>query len=147
MATSSGTPATSPTSSSTITAAERAYASAVADQATTMSNALSELGGLLKNYQLGDNEWTTNVATQLVKIRMVHDEAMAMTPPSSMTEIHYQYTQGLEHFYTMTDLLAEGIDELDVDLIDQATTEMYIGKDYITEATNLMNDFSNSKSK
>lgn len=147
MATSSGTPASSPTSSSTITAAERAYASAVGDQATTMSNALSKLGALLKNYQLGDNEWTMNVATQLVKIRMVHDEAMAMTPPSSMTEIHYQYTQGLEHYYTMTDLLTRGIDELDTSLIEQAVTEGTIANGYITEATNLMNDFTESKSK
>jgi hypothetical protein len=147
VATSSGTPATLPTSSSTITAAERAYALAIVDQASILSKALTELGDLSKNYRFGDNEWTTNVATQLVKIRMVHDEAMAMTPPSSMTEIHYQYTQGLEHYYTMTDLLSQGIDELDASLINQAVTEMDIGNGYITEATNLMNAFKESKSK
>ena len=94
-----------------------------------------------------DDEWTFDVATQLAKIRLVYNEAMAMSPPSSMTEIHSKYTQGLEHYNTMTELLAQGIDELDADLIEQATTEMYIGQDYIDEATDLMNDFTESKLK
>jgi hypothetical protein len=47
----------------------------------------------------------------------------------------------------MTELIAEGIDELDESLINQAATEMDIGNGYITEATNLMNDFTESKSK
>jgi len=149
LATNSGAPTSAPASSEkpTITATEKAYASTVGDQATTVATALTELGDLLQNYQLGNNEWTINVATQMAKIRMVYDEAMAMTPPSSMTEIHYKYTQGLEHFHTMTDLLAQGIDELDASLLEQAATEMNIGKDYITEATNLMNDFTKSKLK
>lgn len=143
------TPASSPTSSSqpTITAAEQAYASAVAEQAATLTEALSELGDLLQNYQFGDDEWTTDVALQLATIRIVYDEAMAMSPPSSMTEIHYKYTQGLKHYNTMTELLAQGIDELDAGLIEQATTEGYIANDYIAEATNLINDFTESKLK
>jgi hypothetical protein len=131
----------------TITAAEQAYALAVVEQSTTMSAALTELGSLLQNYQLGDDEWTINVATQLATIRMVYDEAMALEPPNSMAEIHYKYVQGLKHYHTMTDLLAQGIDELDVSLIEQAATEMDTGTDYITEATNLVNDFTESKLK
>jgi hypothetical protein len=126
---------------------EQAYALAIADQSSTLSKALTELSDLSQNYQFGDDEWTTDVALQMVKIRTVHDEAMAMTPPSSMAEIHYKYTQGLKHYYTMTDLLAEGIDKLDAGLIEQATTEMNIGTGYIIEATKLMNDFTESKSK
>jgi hypothetical protein len=129
------------------TAAEQAYASAIVDQSTTLAGALAELGDLSQNYQFGDDEWTINVATQLAKIRLVYDEAMAMSPPSSMTEIHYKYTQGLKHYNTMTELFAQGIDELNASLIEQATTEMYIGKDYITEATNLINAFTESRSK
>jgi hypothetical protein len=135
------------TSPAPITAAEQAYASAVAEQATTLTGVLYKLGDLCQNYQLGDDEWALDVATQLAIIRLVYDEAMAMSPPSSMAEIHYKYTQGLEHYNTMTELLAQGIDELDADLIGQATTEMYIGKDYIDEAANLMNDFTESKLK
>jgi NADH:ubiquinone oxidoreductase subunit K len=147
VATSSGTPATSPTSSSTITAAEQAYGLAVADQAFRMSDALSEVGDLSANPQFYNNEWINNMATQLATIRLVHDEGMALKPPSSMAEIHYQYTKGLEHYYTMTELLARGVDELDASLINQAVTEMDIATDYILEATNLMNAFKESKSK
>jgi len=149
LATGASLPEASPSTSppTTITAAEQAYALVVADQSTTMSTALTELGDLLQDYRLGDDEWATDVVTQLVKIRMVYNEAMAMTPPSSMTEIHYKYSQGLKHYNTMTDLLAQGIDELDASLIEQAATEMDIGTDYIKEATKLMNDFTESKSK
>jgi hypothetical protein len=135
------------TSPAPITAAEQAYASAVAEQATTLAGVLTKLGDLLQNYQLGDDEWAINVATQLAVIRLVYDEAMAMSPPSSMAEIHSKYTQGLTHYNTMTELLAQGIDALDTDLVEQAATEMNIGTVYITEATNLMNDFTESKLK
>jgi flagellar basal body-associated protein FliL len=149
LATSSGTPASAPTTTEkpTITATEKAYALTIVDQTTTMSKALTELHDLLQNYQLGNDEWTINVATQLAIIRMVYDDAMTLEPPNSMVEIHYKYVQGLKHYHTMTDLLARGIDELDVNLIEQAATEMDTGTDYITEATNLVNDFTESKSK
>jgi hypothetical protein len=140
-------PASTPTSSSTITAAERAYGLAVGDQVTRLGGALSELGDLSTNYQFGDDEWTIDVATQLAKIRLIHDEGMALTPPDSMADIHYRYTQGLEHFYTMTELFARGVDELDASLIEQAGTEMDIAAEYILEATDLMNAFVESKSK
>jgi flagellar basal body-associated protein FliL len=149
LVTGTSSPETSPSTlpPTTITAAEQAYALAVVDQSTTMSTALTELVDLLQDYRLGDDEWTINVATQLATIRIVYDEAMALEPPNSMVDIHYKYVQGLKHYHTMTDLLARGIDELDVSLIEQAATEMNTGTDYITEATNLVNDFTESKLK
>lgn len=83
LATSSDTPAPAPASSEkqTLAAAEQAYLSTIVDQSRTVGTALTELGELLQNYRFGSNEWTTKVAFQMVKIRMVYDEAMEMTPP------------------------------------------------------------------
>ena len=125
----------------TLSTSEQNYATAIANQTEKLSTAFTKFGDLLQNYEFGNDEWTINVAAQLVIIRMTCDEARAMEPPNSMSEIHDKYIQGLEHYYTMTDLFTEGIDQLDISLIEQATTEMYKGMDYIEEATRLMTEF------
>jgi len=134
-----------PTKTTTLSASEQNYATTIANQAEGLSTAFTKLGDLLQNYQFGNDEWTINVAAQLVIIRTIYNEAMAMEPPSSMAEIHYKYIQGLKHYYTMTDLFTKGIDQLDSSLIEQATTEMYKGMDYIQEATTLITEFMENK--
>ena len=136
------TPEPVPTEQPALTSAERAYASAIVEQADTIGKALSELGELLQNPQIGNDEWTLQVATQIVIIRGVYDEAMELTPPTSMAEIHLKYTQALKHFNDSTYLLTQGIDELDPSLLEEATTEMEIGTQLINEATQLTLEFN-----
>ena len=107
-----------------LTTTEQAYANAVGDQATTVGKALTNFSLLLQNPKYGNDEWTLQVAAQLVIIRMVYDEAMELDPPSSMAEIHLKYTQGMKAYNDMTYLFSRGVDELDLDLIDQAVTKM-----------------------
>ena len=124
-----------------LTTAEQAYANAVADQATTVGNALTKLGELLQNPQYGDDAWTLQVATQLVIIQTVYDQAMELDPPSSMAEIHLKYTQGMKAYNDMTYLFSRGVDELDLNLIDQAVTKMETGIRLLNETTELMREF------
>lgn len=125
-----------------LTTAEQAYANAVADQAMSVGKALTQFGELLQNPQYGDDAWTLQVATQLVIIQTVYDQAMELDPPSSMAEIHLKYTQGMKAYNDMTYLFARGVDELDLNLIDQAVTKMETGIRLINEATELMREFT-----
>ena len=125
-----------------LTTAEQAYANAVGDQAMSVSKALTQFGELIQNPQNGDDPWTLQVATQLVIIQTVYDQAMELDPPSSMAEIHLKYTQGMKAYNDMTYLFSRGVDELDLNLIDQAVTKMETGIRLINEATELMREFT-----
>ncbi len=129
----------------TITASEQAYATAIVEHSSKVSTAMSELSGLASEWQIGDDEWTFNVAIQLTTIRLLYDEAMEIEPPSSMADIHYKYVQAMQHFDTAVDLIIEGVDTLDADLINQATAEINSGTLFINEATRLTEEFFATK--
>jgi len=120
---------------------EQSYASALQDNVNMVANALKELASLMTEFQIGNDEWTLDVATQLVIIQLAYDEAIQMNPPDSMAHIHYKYIQAMNDFNDATDLIASGIDNLDASMIEQATSKMQSGTEYLTEATDLVNAF------
>jgi len=128
-----------------ITPSEQAYATTMIDLNKKVSEAFDELSELMANPRMGDDEWTINVAVQLATIRVLYEEAMEIDPPASMAHIHYKYVQGMKHYETATHLIAKGLDELDTNLIDQATTEIYAGAQFVNEATELTNEFTETR--
>ena len=131
-----------PTELPSLTASEQSYATILVDHSSRVGEAMDNLSDLMGNAQIGDDEWTLDVATQLTIIRQGYDEALEIEPPSSMADIHYNYMQAMWHYDRSTDLIAEGIDTLNADLIDQATSEIEVGNEYINEATKLLSDFA-----
>ena len=136
----SATMPTEPTKPS-LTSAEQAYMTYIEGHANAMSYALGELGRLLQDSQIFDDEWIIEAATYMALIQFGYEEAQAADCPSSMLHIHSKYVQGLSHFNTAMDLLAEGIDYLDMDSLERAITEMDIGTGLIEEATQLTTEF------
>ena len=128
-----------------LTASEQTYAIAIGEHSGKVSTAFSELGALMSEPQIGNDEWTIDVAVQLVTIQTLYDEAMEMEPPSSMADIHYKYVQAMQHYDTAVDLVIEGIDALDADLINQATAEIETGNQFLNEATRLVEEFIATK--
>jgi len=135
---------TTPTQSPAITPAEQDYLNTIVTQATATGNALSQLGTLFENYQFGDDEWTIQVAVQLAIIRVGYEEAIALSPPSSLVAIHNTYTQALSHYNAATYLIADGVDALDASLLDQALAELETGNQLIDQVTAMMDDFETS---
>lgn len=125
-----------------LTPAEEAYLSTSIDQIGTMVEALSELSGLLSNPNFFSEDWIWETATQLVIIQTVYYRAIELDAPDSLADFHYKYVQAMEHYYMMTELLTAGIDQLDSDLIEEATAEMEAGTQLISEATQLMEEFN-----
>ena len=132
---------TSPQEQPTLTSAERAYANITTDQVTTLSNALTELAELLQNPQIDNDQWKRKLATQIVIIQKIHDEAIKLDPPSSQAQIHHKYIQALEYYNDSTYLLSQWLDEQDPNLFDQATKKMVIGAQLFEEATALVLEF------
>jgi hypothetical protein len=126
-------------SSKQLTSAEREYLLTISDNGVRMGNALTELGTLLQDTNIGNTQWSTNVAAQIVIIRGLYNEVVNISPPSSMTHIHSKYLQAMHHFDSMTDFLVDGIDNMDEDALNQATTEMELGHSLILEVTAMIN--------
>jgi len=120
---------------------EEAYATTIGDHASKVSEAMYTLSDLMANAEFGNDEWTLDVAVQLATIRVLYDEAMDIAPPNSMANIHYKYVQAMKHYETSTHLIAQGVDDLDVNLINQATTEILTGAQLMNEATKLTDEF------
>lgn len=131
---------TEPTKPS-LTSAEQTYLTYIEGHANAMSYALGELGRLLQDSQIFDDEWIIEAATYMALIQFGYEEAQAADCPSSMSHIHSKYIQGLSHLNTAMDLIAEGIDYLDVDSLNRATTEMTTGGVLIEEAARLKTEF------
>jgi len=124
-----------------LTASEQNYVATLLDHTERLSDISGNLANLVKNPQILDYEWRLALAIELTKIDALYDEALEIEPPSSMVAIHYKYTQTMSHLHNYVDLMTEGIDTLDADLINQATSELELASEYITEATELAEDF------
>jgi len=135
-----------PPESPSLTASEQNYAATIFDHSSQVSEALNDLGDLLMNPQIGYDEWTIDVAIQITIIRLLYEEAQEIEPPGSMADIHDSYMQAMWHYNRSMDLLVEGIDTLDTNLLDLATSEIEMGTMFIYEATELLSDFTEAHS-
>ena len=121
-----------------VTPSEKAYAITIVDHSSRVSETMYKLGDLMSDPQIGDDKWTIDVAVQLAMMKVLYDEAMEIDPPSSMANIHYKYVQAMKHLDTAADLIPQGIDQLDANLINQATAELLIATQLINETGGLI---------
>ena len=121
-----------------ITPEEQAYAELITDHSSEVAEALLQLTSLMSDPQIGNDEWTIDMAVQLVTIQLLYAEVLEIDPPSSMSDIHYKYVQAMWHFDNATNLIAQGIDQLDADLLDQANLEIVSAIELLEEATGLV---------
>jgi len=135
-----------PSETPSFTASEQNYATTIADHISQVSEAMSNLSVLMLNPQIGYDEWTIDVATEVTVIRLLYEEAQEIAPPSSMAHIHNNYMQAMWHYNRSMDFIVEGIDTLNADLINQATSEIETGTEYIDEAAEQIGDFVAARS-
>jgi len=124
-----------------LTANEENYATTFLDHGNRYTEELGILGGLLVEAEIENEEWRADVDTQIATLGLLYDEALEIEPPSSMTHIHDKYLQAMYHFDTAMDLLTEGIDTENPDLLDEAVLEIELGNEDFEECTTLYDDF------
>jgi len=82
-------PAPPPVSTKPVLApAEQTYLTYIEGHADGMSYALGELGRLLQDSQIFNDDWKIEAATYMVLIQFGYEEAQAADCPSSMLHIH-----------------------------------------------------------
>ena len=136
------------TEGSPLTSSEQAYAITIADHVGRFSEASYNLSHLFLNPQIGNDDWALDIAVQLAKQRALYDEAREIDSPSSMANIHYKYMQAMNHSEAANHLIARWLDEPDnLNLLEQATTEMLTCGQLLEEATSLLEIFLEEQSK
>ena len=113
------------------------YLDFMASNSSTMSKSLIKLSELCANPEYTD-EWTINVAGEIVIIRMCCEEAIDENPPEIYKKAHDYYIQGCKQYLKSVDYLIEGLDNFDADLIEKAGEYMNKGTEYINKATDNM---------
>ncbi len=125
---------------------EQAYAAAIADHAYRVSDTITQLSELMINPQMGNDTWASQVKAELATIQSLYDEVTQMSTPVSMVGIHYTYLQAMSLYQAASQSIAQGIDELDVNLINQAIAEINAGTQLLNEAIALLNEFIEARS-
>ena len=125
---------------------ECAYLDTVQGQAEVFSGALDELGILLPQVNLTSEKWIFDVAAQLVMIQLTADEVDALVAPPALARVHGVYERGAGDLREATLLITQGIDELDVDVLLEATTRMENGGYAMIEAGSRTRAFRTTRS-
>ena len=86
-----------------------------------LSTAMKEIGQLMAAANVNDETWRSAVAVQLVAIRNAHAAMLAVSAPDGWQDIHGQIIASTGKCNDATYLLASGIDEQDVSLLQGAT--------------------------
>ena len=140
-----------PTDLPAFTSAECAYAERVQLWSEGMADAAFEMSGLF--FEVVDNPlllladgWTIQMAAQLVIMRVTYDEASAATPPESMRTIHQKLVEALSKANDATEFIAQGIDNVDADLLEQGTTFFIAASDDLAELPELIDEFAATRS-
>ncbi len=124
--------------------AEIAYTLLISTFSQQYSETFSQLGPLLieagsNPLLLLDADWKISVAAHLEALQLTGWAVQNMDVPDRFQDIHRDFTQAIEHFDIFGQLLAEGIDEVDMDKLDRATTEILAGTALIDAAAAKIN--------
>lgn len=123
-----------------LTAEERVYRDSVLEISDSYSQALTlfseQMLAASENVALLTNEdWVIRTATALVLLSVAGDEVRELEPSQRFEVLNDYLLEAAGHFDQVVISLPEGIDELDVEKINQASEEMLLGQLAIENAT------------
>jgi hypothetical protein len=76
------------------------------------------------------------MTTAITLLRTTSDEVRTLSAPPIFNGAHAILLEATTSFTRAADLLAEGVDQLNTDLLDQAFAEITIGTNRLTRAQN-----------
>lgn len=118
---------------------ELAYGAYVAKRGETIGASLGEIGALLENPRLGDDNWIFRFAAHTVAVELSADEIAAYSPvPDSAAALHAALVDATGKCKAAMEPLRQGIDRRSVPLIEQSGVLMNQCQTQITETMPMM---------
>jgi len=103
---------------------------AVAIELKTKSN---DLDGLLLIPEINNDEWISKVTLALADITDLCEQAYEVVPLDSMTDEQAVFLEAVNNIDDSVDLLLKGIEGKNVALIDQASAEIWLANEVLTQ--------------
>lgn len=83
---------------------------------------------------LKDRAWIVEMTTAITLLRSTSDEVKALSAPTLFSDAHAILQDAATAFTDAADLLAEGVDQLDTERLDQAFARITTGSNLLTRA-------------
>ena len=129
-----------------VTAAECQYLGEVGEQTSDVGSAFSDISELAGRDDILSDEWIFQMAVQFAVIQLTAEAALALDPPASLDNIHSGWLSILDTAVQATELMTEGIDEIDASKIDAAGGLIIDVGLQTQELTPLIDDFTATRS-
>lgn len=107
----------------------------------TMADAMNAISDLASSPDFLSNDWKIRMAAQLAVIQMTHETLTEMDVPPEMTGIHKSILNATSDCELSTHFLADGIDNLDVDSLETATSLMQSCGEKIKEPSRMLEEY------
>ena len=112
---------------------EDEYRIGIAAIAVELIAIVNGLDQVLVNPEIEDSDWITTINLAMEDITTLCDEACQIVPPDSMEDVHIINLEAIDGLDNAMGMMAEGIDTQDIDLVNQATTEMWLAAEILAE--------------
>jgi hypothetical protein len=86
---------------------------AIAQPSSDMGKALTEIGALMQDAQLGDQNWIIDVAVRMATIQLSHEALIKILPPPETAHVHTILLGATQDCYDMVEHLQPAIDNFD----------------------------------
>jgi len=116
---------------------EDEYRIEIAAIAVELISIVNGLDQMLATPEIDDTDWITTINLAMEDITTLCDEACQIVPPESMEDVHIINLEAIAGLDNAMYILVEGIDEQDIDLVNQATTEMWFAAEILAEVTDV----------
>ena len=111
----------------------------------SLADSLPDAAELMSNPEIFSDDWKLALAGELVTWKLAYQEALAITPPDSLSAVHAEIMESLRLLDEAAADIADGIDEFNVDKIELANNKILLANEHINEATRLINEFALAK--
>jgi len=91
---------------------------------------------------LQDSAWITEMTTALALLRSTGDEVGTLSAPALFATPHALLVEAATSFTSAADLLAEGVDALDTDRLDEAFAQITVGTTLLTRVQDEIEDLT-----
>lgn len=102
---------------------------------TTFSDLFDNLGALLREPRMWEQEWVIQVGARIAQMRLLVDEAREKQAPEAFAKSHAHYLDAMDEYGYVAEHLPRAIDNLDADLMDELTVRMERGAANVALAT------------
>ncbi len=137
-----------------LTTSEQLYIARITNNSSQVRTTLAEIGGLLRQMLRGNDEWvkqwinanSSALLNRLTKTKSLYNKAIKLEAPDSLSGIHDKYLQSMTHYDNATQLITEGMDTFNIDMLHEAEIEIKTCTQLIKEANKLIDEFLETRS-